>query len=228
MMRNKNWGTAAVGLVVLLFCSPQALAQQPATNPPQGGSSQFTIERIQSGPVIAPDVKITEVNQRTATLVGAYGGWMTEHTILFGAGGYWLANASRDQEMWYFGPVVEWLVRGDRAISFGARGLVGGGSSTIGGTLADLFNGATSLPMIEPHGRSVVRRGDDGHLTGTSVVFVRDDFFIAEPQGVVSVRAADWLHIDVGAGYRFIAGAGSRDDRLRGVSGTISVQFGGS
>jgi len=58
-------------------------------------------------------------------------------------------------------------------------------------------------------------------------VIVHDDFFIAEPQAIVSLRAYHWLHVDAGVGYRLIAGADTRNDRLRGVSGTISVKFGG-
>ena len=58
-------------------------------------------------------------------------------------------------------------------------------------------------------------------------MIVEDDFFVAEPHAVVSVRATRWLRIDAGAGYRFIAGSGSLNDRFSGASGTLSVQFGG-
>ena len=36
-----------------------------------------------------------------------------------------------------------------------------------------------------------------------------------------------WCRINVGVGYRLIGGASMIDDRLRGVSGTVAVQFGG-
>jgi hypothetical protein len=207
-----------------------AAAQQPAAGATPTTATQGTIGPIESGFVIAPDAKWTEVNSRSATLVGAYGGWMTEHTVLIGAGGYWLANDARDFEMAYGGPVVEWLVHGNRTIAFGGRGLIGGGRATLGGTLGDLFGvrtdeAAASISRGGHHGRPVT--DNSRRLTSSSLVIVREDFFLAEPQAIVSIRATRWLHIDTGVGYRFIAGAGSLDDRLHGVSGTVSVKFGG-
>jgi hypothetical protein len=42
------------------------------------------VERIPSGWVVSPDVTITEVNKQAATLVGAYGGWLSDRTWLVG------------------------------------------------------------------------------------------------------------------------------------------------
>jgi hypothetical protein len=219
-----------LAVVATIAIVPAAAAEQ-SSGTPQNTPTQGTVGPIESGFIIAPDVRFTQVNDRAATLVGAYGGWMTEHTVLIGAGGYWLANGARDFEMAYGGPVVEWLVHGDRTIAFGARGLVGGGRATLGGTLGDLFGvrtdqvAAPSLNRGDHRGRPVGTDGRRG-LTSSSLVIVRDDFFIAEPQAIVSVRAARWLHVDAGVGYRLIAGAENLDDRLGGVSGTISVKFG--
>ena len=216
--------TAAVSL--------PAAAQQPPSGGAQNTPAEGSVTPIESGFLIAPDTRITEVNNRSATLVGAYGGWMTEHTILIGAGGYWLANDARDFQMAYGGPVVEWLVHGERTIAFGARGLIGGGRATLGGTLGDLFGvttdqaAAASISRDGRHGRPIVTDGGR-RLTSSSIVIVRDDFFIAEPQAIVSIRAVNWLHVDAGVGYRWIAGARNLDDRLRGVSGTLSLKFGG-
>lgn len=226
-LRSRLLRYACATLLALMPCSA-VRGQQVTTGAEQAQSSPFTIERVQSGFVIAPDAKITHVNGRTATLAGAYGGWMLEHTIMFGAGGYWLANDSRDLKMMYGGPVVEWLVRGDRRISFGARALAGGGTATLGGTLTELF-GVSSDAEAATFGRDrrTIQPRDDRRLTGLSRVIAREEFFVAEPQAVVVVRALDWLHIDAGVGYRIIAGAGRLDDRLGGVSGTVSIVFGG-
>jgi hypothetical protein len=217
-------------LAMTLIVSATAAAQQPASGAPQNPPIQGTIGPIESGPLIAPDAKFTQVNDRSATLLGAYGGWMTEHTILIGAGGYWLANDARDLEMAYGGGVVEWLMHGDRTIAFGARGLVGGGSSTLSGTAGDLFGVTTDLSAAQfsrgdRHGRPHVP--GNRPISSSTLVVAHDDFFIAEPQGIVSMRATRWLHFDAGVGYRLIAGAGDRNDRLRGLSGTLSVKFGG-
>jgi hypothetical protein len=230
---STTFGRPFAAAAMTLAISLPAAAQQPASGGAQNTPAQGTVAPIESGFLIAPDAKVTEVNDRSATLVGAYGGWMTEHTVLIGAGGYWLANDARDFEMAYGGPVVEWLVHGERTIAFGARGLIGGGRATLSGTLGDLFGvttdqaAAASISRDGRRGRPVVT--DRGRrLTSASIVIVRDEFFIAEPQAIVSIRAVRWLHVDAGVGYRLIAGAGNLDDRLRGVSGTLSVKFGGS
>ena len=74
-----------------------AAAQQPAT-PPASGT--MTVERIEEGFAWAPDVRVTEVNDRTATLIGGYAGWMTDRTWLIGGGGYWLGTTPLPPASW--------------------------------------------------------------------------------------------------------------------------------
>lgn len=224
-VRGALWIARAVACVATIAAaSAPAMAQSTGSGAAQGSPSQGTVTRIESGFVAAPDVRFTELNNRSATLAGVYGGWMTEHTVLIGAGGYWLTDDSRDRDLWYFGPVVEWLVRGDRRIAFGGRGLVGGGVGRAGGTYGEFFGTPQSFASFGRHGGRV--NGSRGFTTASPVI-VEDDFFVAEPHAVVSVRATRWLRIDAGAGYRFIAGSGSLNDRFSGASGTVSVQFGG-
>src|SRR4051812_14304209 len=126
-----------LAVVATIAIVPAAAAEQ-SSGIPQNTPTQGTVGPIESGFIIAPDVRFTQVNDRAATLVGAYGGWMAEHTVLIGAGGYWLANGARDFEMAYGGPVVEWLVHGDRPIALCARGLGRAGCAAPGGPLGDL------------------------------------------------------------------------------------------
>jgi hypothetical protein len=88
-------------------------------------------------------VRITQVDDRAATLAGGYAGWVTDAAFLLGAGGYGLANGSDDREMAYGGLVLEWLARTDSRIGFGARTLLGGGTATIGFSYADLLGPMT-------------------------------------------------------------------------------------
>jgi hypothetical protein len=215
----------ALGSASAAFGQDADNSQAPATNQ-QPAPGQFTIERVESGWVIAPDVRFTEVNKRTATLAGVYGGWMLEHTVMFGGGVSWIANQSHDFEMVYGGPMVEWLMHGERPISFGVRGLVGGGSATIGGTYGDLFGVPNGGPAdVGRDGRHVDHPGGTRPSVSTHVI-AREDFFVAEPQALVSFRTARWMRIYAGVGYRFTAGS-DFDDRLSGVSGMISIAFGG-
>lgn len=209
--------------------SPGALAQTSPAAP----SGQLTIERVEQGFVVAPDARITEVDGRTVTLAGGYAGWMTDRTWLVGAGGYWLANHDDDLKMAYGGLVVEYLARSQERIGFGVRGLVGGGSATLGATVGESFGvDANGMPVRDPrHGGAwrMVRgaRGGPFPVTGDTQILVREYFFVVEPQGSVIWHFTRWARLDLGVGYRLTAGAGSLDEDLRGPSASVAIQFGG-
>ena len=125
-----------LGLVLLFAVAPAvAFGQEASPQPTPAPPSRLTMERIRNGFVIAPDNRFTEVDGHFANLLGVYGGWMMDRTILIGAGGYWMTNGSHDQEMSYGGGVVEWLIHGDRRLGFSARALIGGGSASLVGTV---------------------------------------------------------------------------------------------
>jgi hypothetical protein len=241
MTMNKFDATAVPLLVALAFVAlgPSAVSgQEPAASPsPKKEEGHLTIERIQNGFVIAPDNRFTEIDGRYGNLLGFYGGWMMDRTLLIGAGGYWLTNGSHDREMSYGGGVIEWLVHGNRRFGVSARALIGGGSATLTSTVT----GLPSPPYPFP------RQGDDGRgspggpwdpgwpgggwpwggwpINGT--FRTHDGFFVAEPQLNVALRITGWIHLSAGGGYRFIAGTHDMDSRLRGASGSLSVQLGG-
>jgi hypothetical protein len=211
--------------LALLFCSWSLPASaQSTTAPPSSGP--LVIERVKSGWLIAPDVKVTEVDDETSTLAGAYGGWITDNTFLVGGGGYWLVNRSDDREMAYGGLVLEWLARTDRLLGFGVRGLIGGGVATLGTTVSGFPR--TPDGRGERGGRDArdvsSRSGD--RLTTTRVAF-EEGFVIAEPQVNLLVNFTDRLRLSVGIGYRLIGADDFADDRLSGTTGTIAVQWGG-
>lgn len=226
-----------LGALALTLCvSANALAQSPST-PTQTG--QITIERVEQGFVFAPDARITEVDGRTATLVGGYAGWMTDRTWVVGGAGYWLANQDDDFEMAYGGMVVEYLARSQQRIGFGVRGLVGGGSATLGSTVGEYFgvDGDIGLPVRDPrHGGAsrMLRGGRGGHgggafpISSDTELLVHEYFFVVEPQASVIVHFTRWARLDLGVGYRLTAGAGALDEDLRGPSASIAVQFGGA
>lgn len=225
---NRNLISALATAVTLGVPLP-ALAQ--AARAPQPGT--MIVERIEQGFAFAPDVRITEVNGQTATLIGGYGGWMTDRTWLVGAGGYWLANRADDLEMAYGGLVAEWLARSDERIGFGIRGLVGGGGATIGTTFGDYFGVRDiDVPRGDPrfrHANQWVRGGRGvASIDADTVLLVREYFFVAEPQANVIIHFTRWARLNLGAGYRFTAGAGPLDDELSGASASIAIQFGGA
>jgi hypothetical protein len=198
-----------------------ALPSPVSAQDPSASAPRLRVETIESGWVIAPDAKFTEINDRSATLAGVYGGWLSDRTLFAGAGAYWLVDRHEDFKVAYGGPIVGVLARGDRRLAFGVRTLVGFGNATLSDTYGALVGdrirfGARGHP---------VRGGRPFPTESTRLVF-EDNFFIAEPQVNAVWRVTNWLGIDAGVGYRVIAGSELLDDRLKGLSGSIALQFG--
>jgi hypothetical protein len=158
-----------------------------------------------------PELKLTELDGRTGTLAGASGGWMIDNKLLIGGGGYWLTNLG-DRRLGYGGLVVEWLEGTDRRLGFAVRGLVGGGRATL------------SENITFAHGRF-----DRITAPPTTIqVRVARDVFVAEPQADLLVNLARRIRLDWSVGYRVVGADGDFDRRLRGVTGSVGLQIGGS
>lgn len=214
---NITWG--AVIFCLCLFAAPLTAAGQTGASP-QGNQGPMIVERVENGFAIAPEFKITNVDKKQARLVGAYGGWVIDRTLLLGGGGYWLTNRSSAFKMAYGGAVVEWMVGTDRPVGFSARGLFGGGRATLPGTVYGF-----PLPSDhDDHGRVIPV---DPRLVPYNVAF-REHFLIAEPQANVLVRLTDQIRLNAGVGYRLIGGAYGINSRLRGATGSVGLQFGAS
>src|SRR5262245_48042078 len=169
-------------MVFIALCAAWLLpaAAGAQTSPP---STPLRIEPMENGLVIAPDARFASVNDRFATLAGVYGGWLTDRTLLVGAGGYWLANRDDNFKMQYFGGVGRWTIGAQRKVGVSAGALVGGGSATLAKTYGDLFG---AVPVTAPgmdRDRRLSFRGRGGSpITSATLVRVDEDFFITEPQ----------------------------------------------
>jgi hypothetical protein len=233
----------ALGALVIL--SGPAVAQEAATasaDPSASPAAQskpaspgtLTVERVPSGWVISPDVTMTEFNNEFGTLIGAYGGWLSDRTWLLGMGGYWLANNTHNEGMAYGGMVVQVLAHSDQRIGFAVKGLVGGGDATVTARYSDVYG--SQPPYPSPY----VTFGHDNPgrpshqpiptpppITPNTQLVFHEGFFIAEPQAQVMWNVSSNIRLTFGAGYRIIAGADPVNDRLRGPIGSVSVEFGG-
>jgi hypothetical protein len=196
--------------VLTVTVLPASAGQEPG---PQAQPGPLVLERVESGFVVAPDFKITEVNDTFSKLMGVYGGWMKDHTLLVGAGGYWLTNRSDDLKMAYGGLVLGWQKRADRRVGFGAKGLVGLGEATLSTVISDLVR----VPRDVRFGRGV--------SPDTRVRFGRQ-FFIVEPEATLLVKLTNQIRFNGGVGYRLIAGAGGFEEQLRGLTGSVALQIG--
>src|ERR1700675_1243032 len=103
-MRNAIVLAALSAAAVL--SSTAAYAQTTAASPAAPANGPLVLERIHDGWVLAPDFKVTDVDNRTGELAGGYGGRLIDGTIIIGGAGYWLANGGRDLKMGYGGLVI--------------------------------------------------------------------------------------------------------------------------
>jgi len=190
-----------VSLPPLEAAAATAPVAAPGGDVASGNSPVVEVPSTNDGFAIAPDFRVTRLNDRTTQFVGFYGGAVFAGQFLIGAGAYWEAGSSTD--MWYAGPVLEWRIFGDRAIGLTAHGLAGYGQA----------NDFTRPIAFGGHGRDV---------HGGRVFFHDEGFFVGEPELQLTARLTEYMRLHVGAGYRFTSSHTDRD----GVSGSVSLQFG--
>lgn len=217
-----------IAIAVAAIAAPAFAGDDPA-QPPGANQGPMTVERVSNGWLIAPDVQVGRVGKSTTTMVGAYGGWMFQNTILVGGAGYFQVDRSEPRRIDYGGGIVEWLSRTDRRIGFGARALVGAGSATIDNGPAvfptDFGGGIASEPSFGHHIPIDFPVPDDIRIR--HVVF-RQNFAIFEPQGDVLINIAPRLRIRAAGGYRFIGAGHGWGDQLHGALVSVGLEIGGS
>ena len=212
----------ALCAALLTAVCPLAASAQGTQGP--RGQGPMIVERIESGFLVAPEVKVTRFDRRTSELVGVYGGWLADQTVFIGAGGYWLANRSRDRALGYGGLVIGVMPRSNRTVSFGVKGLVGGGR-------------ATTVQTVTYFPGPLVRTQTPGSPAPSPVPFpvpipvetavrVRDSFFVAEPEANVIVNLGRRFHLSAGAGYRFVGRQRGVRNSLNGATGSVALQIG--
>lgn len=195
---------ALIAVLVMLFL-PMVAAAQTTQGP-------LVLERLHNPFVVAPDYKITDIDGDTGQLAGAYAGKLLGDILFVGGGFYWLVDGDHGEEMRYGGLVLGWSMPAGRAVRFGARGLVGFGTATLG---------VDGQLIGQPRGRFSTRGGP-----GQTVRFLaHDDFFVFEPQVNATVQVIPHVGVEVGGGYRLSGATNALEDRLNGVSGSVGVQL---
>jgi len=220
---------------LFLFAAALLLASAAyAQNPPAPTNGPLVLERIHDGWVLAPDFKVTDLDDRTGELAGGYGGRLFDNTLLIGGAAYWLTNDARDFKMTYGGVVVGWQSREFGRIRFGGRGLAGGGSATLGFDINGQRNvtvggraGDIRFGVTDPRVQTSTRAPVPVQLQTRPVrVIARDDFFVVEPQANISARITKAIGVSCGVGYRETTSGDILGDRLNGPTANLAIQFG--
>jgi hypothetical protein len=191
--------------------APPQLRGPSAPPPPRPGQIQ-RVEPSGDGFVLAPDFKITEMNNRTTGFAGFYGGAVFAGQVMLGGGAYFQLDDYASEQMAYGGFVAEYRLFHNHPVGVALHGLAG--------------FGATNVPIYGHGGR--YGYGYSPYYGGCGYGYAYygcpyDGFFIGEPEVRVAGRVSDSLRLVGGIGYRFTS---SDFYRLNGVVGSISVQFG--
>ncbi|MCC6989221.1 MAG: hypothetical protein IT181_09505 [Acidobacteria bacterium] len=222
---------ALIALVAASCAAAVPAGAQTTGQAPASAGSSLQIQKLQSGFVIAPDAKFTEVNDRQATLVGGYAGWLTDRTFFLGAGGYVLANRDDDFRMQYGGGLARWTFFGDRAVAVSTGVFAGFGDATLARPYGEIFGTprqtSANASFQSGRGRTNGPRIGTSLITTDTPVRISEHFVMAEPQVNAVWTITPWLSLDAGVGYRFIGATDLLGDQLRGPSGSVAIRFGG-
>ncbi len=130
-----------------------------------------------------PVVKFTRVKDAFGMLVGGRGGWIVNHTLSLGGGGYGLVNEIA-------GPPT--LPYRESRLGFGYGGF----------EMEYIWH---SGKLVHSTVMVLVGAGGVGYYEGEDRENW-DSFFIMEPSFQLELNVAPFFRIDLGAGYRFVTG----------------------
>jgi hypothetical protein len=105
---------------------------------------------LESGGFGAPVVKFSDIGGEFAVFAGARGGWIINHTLVLGLGGYGLASSigdypgEREVEFGYGGLELEYINSSDDIVHFTILTLIGAGGVTA------LFDEGEAVFVLEP------------------------------------------------------------------------------
>ena len=167
--------------------------------------------KIEHGGYGGPVVKFTNINNKFGVLVGGHGGWIINHTLVIGGGGYGLVNdvaantlgplGEKYVEFGYGGFEIEWVINSDKLLHFSIHTLIGGGS--------------------------VAFRKESEDITFRDRE--RDDFFVLEPGITLDLNVTTWFRFSAGASYRYVSGVNSpvsTNEDLSAPAAVIMLRFG--
>ncbi|HBC45669.1 MAG TPA: hypothetical protein DCZ43_01345, partial [candidate division Zixibacteria bacterium] len=168
---------------------------------------------ISHGGFGGPVAKFTNIDNQFGVLVGGRGGWIINHSLILGGGGYGLVqdNINRrylgpDEKqyltMGYFGAMLEYDIHPSRLVHTSIIMLIGGGE----------LNQAT-------------RHHDSIDINGAT----KDNFFVCEPEINVTLNLVNFMRLGIGGSYRFVSGVesfGLTNSDIAGPAASLTLRFG--
>ena len=160
----------------------------------------------------------SKFNHADAIFTGVYGGWMINHKLMLGVGGYGLltthkgfginpvTNEQNQLRMGYGGLVAEYTCSGNKVIHITANTLVGAGGISNG------------------YVKKGYRDDDDSwqNVKGSA-------FFVVQPSANIEANITKWFRVGAGGGYRLIAAnslTGITNSDMSAPTANLSFKFG--
>jgi len=164
------------------------------------------------------DVKIGNIYNERALLLGAYGGVLINRHYMLGIAGYGIASNPRFEGSLNDGTLRKLTIHG------GYAGIL------LGGTILSKEIIHLSLPLVLGAG-SIQLSDDDFFQNGSNSDFTIENsaFFVAEQAVQLEFNITRSLRLAAGASYRMVRGLELRnlsDDNLSDWTAQISVRFG--
>ncbi|MFC1619184.1 hypothetical protein ACFL45_04485 [Candidatus Neomarinimicrobiota bacterium] len=188
-------------VVILMAASTLSFAQQQT----------LVSGHVDHGGFGGPAFALTQITGETGILTGGHGGWIIDHVVYLGGGGYGLINeipfgqSESGEEQFlsfnYGGLVLGGILGSDRLIHLTAHAMLGTG--TVGYRYHDL---------------------DFENIDGAS-----DLIYVLEPTVNVEMNVMKFFRIGAGASYRYVLGVDSEgltDEDLSGLSAMLILKFG--
>jgi hypothetical protein len=155
--------------------------------------------------------KFTPIQGSFGTLLGGYGGWLINKTLMIGGGGYGLTSqiaatapgqSGKSISFGYGGVVLEYIGLSDKVFHYAVQGFVGWGGA---GYYQPGFNTNFSRFRATP-------------------------LMVFEPSVLAELNVTNFLRLSAGGGWRFVTGASSEDRPsnadLSNYSISLNVKFG--
>ncbi|HPG37824.1 MAG TPA: hypothetical protein PLP19_07540 [bacterium] len=170
-----------------------------------------------SGGFGGPVVKVSQVNNETAVLMGGRGGWIINHSLILGGGGYGLVNEieapgvfingrQANLQFGYGGFEIEYVAHPMELLNYSVYLLIGGGS--VENTIWDNDYDDDEYDDYDSH---------------------QDNIYVVEPAVNVTLNVTSFFRVSGGVSYRYVTGvdiAGTSNEELTQPSYNLTFRFG--
>jgi hypothetical protein len=166
---------------------------------------------LEHGGYGGPVVKLSSIGHEFAVFVGGQAGWIINHKLVMGIGGYGLVTDHRLPPPWHK------LYESDKlSVGYGGLffGYIDNSDRVTHPVLQVLIGGGAIAP----------RRYEDYHDHRD-----HDAFFVIEPQMGVEVNFTTFMRVETSLGYRWVNGVesfGYSDTDIGGTAGSLIFKFG--